>query len=126
MATRPCRVLIVDDDQDTAQTLAYLLVGMGHDASFLIEPRQVLEAAQRTRPHIIFLDLGMPGMNGWEVASLLRREFPVDGALRLVALSGRGDKEARSRSRSAGFDAHVTKPVAIDLVEAIIEQLKPC
>ena len=125
MATKPCRVLIVDDEQDTAQTLAYLLVGMGHQASFLTEPRQVLETAQRTRPDIIILDLGMPGMNGWEVASLLRKAFPVDGEVRLVALSGRGDKEARSKSRSAGFDAHVTKPVAIDLIEAIIQQLRP-
>jgi len=123
MAIRPCRVLVIDDDQDTAQTLAYLLVGMGHEATFLTDPSQALETARRTRPHIIFLDLGMPGMNGWDVAKMLRKEYPVDGRLCLVAVSGHSDQDARVKSRQAGFDAHVVKPVAVDLVEAIIKQL---
>jgi CheY-like chemotaxis protein len=115
----------VDDDQDTAQTRAYLLVGMGCDATFLTNPTAVLETARRIKPHIAFLDLGMPGLDGWEVAKLLRKEYPVDNGLHLVAVSGRGDDEARAKSRRAGFDAHVTKPVAVDLVEAIIKQLVP-
>lgn len=123
MATKPCRVLVVDDDQDTAQSLAYLLVGMGYEATFLTDPHQVVESVNRTKPNIIFLDLGMPAMDGWQVARLLRQRFPDGDRLRLVAISGRGDEEARIRSRKAGFDAHVTKPVAINLVEAIIKQL---
>ena|SRR5688500_3529306 len=124
MATpTPCRVLVVDDDLDTAQSLAYLLVGMGCEATFLTDPRQVMESVSRARPHIIFLDLGMPTMDGWQVARLLRERFPNGDGLRLVAISGRGDEDARIRSRKAGFDAHVTKPVAINLIEAIIKQM---
>lgn len=123
MATKPCRVLVVDDDKDTAQTFAYILVTMGHEAAFLTDAHQVMEAAERTQPDIIFLDIGMPGMDGWEVARLLRKRFSHDGALRLVAISGRGDDDARIRSRQAGFDAHIQKPVEAALVEAIIRQL---
>ena len=123
MATTPCRVLVVDDDQDTAQSFAVLLVSMGCEATFLTDPHQVVESATRTKPHIIFLDLGMPTMDGWQVARLLRQRFPNGDGLRLVAISGRGDEDARIRSRKAGFDAHVTKPIAINLVEAIIKHL---
>jgi len=123
MATKSCRVLVVDDDKDTAQTFAYILVHMGHEAAFLTDAHQVIEAAERTQPDIIFLDIGMPGMNGWEIAALLRKRYSHDGALRLVAISGRGDEDARIRSRQAGFDAHIQKPVEPDLVEAIIRQI---
>lgn len=125
MAKVRCRVLVVDDDKDTAQSLAYVLVQMGHEATFLTDPTEVLEAAKRMQPQIVFLDLGMPGMNGWDVARLLRKHYPLDGALRLVAISGRGDDDARAKSRHAGFDAHVVKPVELDLVEVIIRHLAP-
>jgi CheY-like chemotaxis protein len=126
MTGTPCRILVVDDDQDTAQTFAYLLVGMGHEATFVTDSSQVVDTVDRTRPHMIFLDIGMPGLNGWDVARLLRRQYPAaDGALRLVAITGRNDETAHIKSRQAGFDAHVKKPVAIDLVEAIIRQLGP-
>lgn len=125
MATGPCRVLVVDDDQDTAQTFAYLLVGLGHEATFLTDPYAVVETANRVKPHIVFLDLGMPGMDGWEVARRLRELYPHDHPMRLVAVSGHGDEQARIKSRKSGFDAHVTKPIAIDLVEIIIAQLDP-
>ena len=125
MATSPCRILVVDDDQDTAQTFAYLLVGMGHEATFLTDSRQVVDTVNRIRPHMIFLDIGMPGLNGWEVARLLRKQYPPDSSLRLVAITGHAEESAHIRSRQAGFDAHVRKPLAIDLVEAIIRQLDP-
>jgi len=125
MAKKPCRILVVDDDKDTAETFAYLLDEMGHDATFLSDPPAVLETVERVKPHIIFLDLGMPGIDGWELAKRLRKLYPPDGPLRLVAVSGHGDEAARIKSRKAGFDAHVTKPVAIDLVEVIIKQLDP-
>ena len=125
MATTPCRILVVDDDQDTAQTFAYLLVGMGHEATFLTDSRQVVDTVNRIRPHMIFLDIGMPGLNGWEVARLLRKHYPPDSSLRLVAITGHADDTAPIKSRQAGFDAHLRKPLAIDLVEAIIRQLDP-
>jgi CheY-like chemotaxis protein len=123
MATIPCcRIVVVDDDKDTAQTLAYLIVGMGHEATFLTNPLQVVDTVNRIRPHIVLLDIGMPGLNGWEVAKLLRRHYPPESELRLVAITGHGDEAAHIKSRQAGFDAHVRKPVAVDLVEAIIRQ----
>jgi CheY-like chemotaxis protein len=125
MTTKPCRILVVDDDRDTAQTFAYLLVGMGHEATFLTDSRQVVDTVNRIRPHMIFLDIGMPGLNGWEVARLLRKQYPPDSLLRLVAITGHADETAHIKSRQAGFDAHVRKPLAIDLVEAIIRQLDP-
>lgn len=125
MATRPCRVLVVDDDQDTAQTFAYLLISIGHAATFLTDPYAVVDAVNLVKPDIVFLDLAMPGMDGWEVAKRLRKQYPPDGALRLVAVSGHGDEMARINSRKAGFDAHVTKPIAIELIESIIKQLAP-
>lgn len=125
MAPGPCRILVVDDDQDTAQTFAYLLVGMGHEAIFVTDSSQVVATVNRIKPHMIFLDIGMPGLNGYEVAKLLRKEYPPDSSLRLVAITGQSDEKAHIKSRQAGFDAHVKKPVAIDLVEAIIRQLGP-
>jgi DNA-binding response OmpR family regulator len=122
MATKPCRVLVVDDDRDTAETLAYLLVGMGYEATFLTEPSLVAETVDRIKPHIVFLDIGMPGLNGWEIAATIRKKYPYDG-LHLVAITALGDDQARIKSRQAGFDAHVHKPVAIELVESIIKQL---
>jgi len=125
MATGACRILVVDDDQDTAQTFAFLLVGMGHEAIFLTDSSQVVDTVNRVKPHMIFLDIGMPGLNGWEVARLLRKQYPPDSSLRLVAITGQMDGQAHVKSRKAGFDAHLKKPVAVDLVEAIIRQLDP-
>lgn len=116
-------MLVVDDDTDTAQTFASLLTEMGHEATFLTDPLAVMEATKRVKPHLVFLDIGMPGMNGWELASLLRKHYPQHEALRLVALTGQADDEARIKSRKAGFDAHVTKPIEPRLVESILKQL---
>jgi CheY-like chemotaxis protein len=125
MATTSCRVLVVDDEKDTAQTLACLLVGLGHEATFLTDPQQVFETTERVKPHLVFLDIGMPGMDGWQVAKLLRKQYPGEGQLRLVAISGHGAPEHHARSRQAGFDAHIMKPLAVDLIESIIKQLAP-
>jgi CheY-like chemotaxis protein len=122
MPNTKCRVIVVDDDDDTAHTFALILVGMGHEATFLTDPAKVEEAVARIRPHIVFLDIGMPGLSGWDLAKVLRRQYPHD-TLRLVAITGRSEPQAHARSRQAGFDAHVTKPVAVDLVESILQQL---
>lgn len=122
MAPEPRRILVVDDDLDTAQTFAYLLVSMGHEATFLTDSAQVVDTVNRIRPNMIFLDIGMPGLSGHEVAKLLRKQYPPDSGLRLVAITGHSDETFHIKSRQAGFDAHVKKPVAIELVEAIIKQ----
>jgi CheY-like chemotaxis protein len=119
-----CRVLVVDDDKDSAQTFAYLLAGMGHEARHLTDPAKVLRTVARFKPHIVFLDIAMPGMNGWELAAALRKQYSYD-ALRLVALTALGEEADRIRSRQAGFDAHILKPVSMDLIESVIDQLFP-
>ncbi len=117
-------MLVVDDDADSAQTFAYLVAGMGHEARHLTDPGKVLRTVERFKPHIVFLDIGMPGTDGWQLAAALRKQHPYD-ELRLVALTAYGEDADRVRSRQAGFDAHILKPVSMDLVESIIEQLFP-
>ena len=123
MTRKACRVLVVDDEQDTAQTFAYLLVGMGHEATFLTDPHAVLTRIAQINPHIVFLDINMPGLNGWEVAKMIRKNHPPDGeGLKLVAITGQADEAAYAKSRKAGFDAHLLKPISVDLARAIVRQ----
>jgi len=124
MPARECRVLVVDDDEDNAQVLAYLLAGLGHEARHLTDPAKVLRTVARFKPHIVFLDIGMPDTDGWELATALRKQYSYD-ELRLVAITARGEEADRIRSRQAGFDAHILKPVNMELLESIIEQLFP-
>jgi CheY-like chemotaxis protein len=121
MTTRR-RFLVVDDVRDAAETLAQFLSALGHEAEWLTDPREVVETARRLRPHLIFLDLGMPDIDGYELARTLRGEFGFD-SLRLVAMTGHGLQEHRIASRQAGFDAHVTKPADPAVIESILETI---
>src|SRR5262249_15366303 len=103
------RVLIVDDNVDATQTLAMLLRILGQDVRTAHDGPQALEAARDFHPEIAFLDIGLPGMSGYELARRLRQEAGGQ-ALVLVALTGWGQEEDCRRSRAAGFDEHLTKP----------------
>jgi len=116
-------ILVVDDDLDGARMFALLLNQLGHAAEYATHPKSVLDVAKRTRPWLIFLDIRLPDMSGWELARQLRRELGHDG-LRLVAVSGFGEAADHKRSREAGFDAHVHKPVDIDLLKSILAQFR--
>jgi len=116
-------VLVVDDDVDTAMMLSALLRHLGHAVECVTEPQAVLDRAKRLRPWLVFLDIRLPGTSGWELAPLIRDELGGD-AVRIVALSGWGNAEHRSRSREAGFDAHVEKPVDIELLRSILTQIE--
>jgi CheY-like chemotaxis protein/two-component sensor histidine kinase len=116
---RPRRVLCVDDDADIAESLAHLLRDMGHDVQVAHSGPEALAAASGYRPDVVLLDLGLPGMDGYELARRLRRQPGLGGA-RLVAVSGYGQEEDRRRSREAGMDDHLLKPVkAADLARAL-------
>ena len=117
------QVLIVDDDRDTAMMFATLLKQLGHAAEYVTNPQLVLDIARRLRPWLVFLDIGLPGMSGWELAPLIRQELGHD-AVRIVAISGWGSPEHHQRSREAGFDAHVQKPVDLELLRSILAQIK--
>ena len=121
MAHSPKRVLVVDDDVDTALTFAAMLTAMGHQATFLTEPEKVEASVEAFKPHIVFLDIGMPRLNGWQVAERLRARHSTE-ALKLVAITAYGAEHDRAKSRRAGFDAHLVKPAGADLVESILTQ----
>jgi signal transduction histidine kinase/ActR/RegA family two-component response regulator len=104
------RVLVVDDNQDAAKSLATLLEEMGHEVETACDGLDGVEKAKAMRPDLIFLDLGMPRMNGIEAAKQLRA-LTGGGAITLVALTGWAQKHDLSRTREAGFDGHLLKPI---------------
>ena len=108
MAAR--RILLADDNRDALETLARLLQLGGHEIYKAMDGVQALEAATRVRPDLVLLDIGMPGMDGYEVARRIRSQ-PWGRAAKLVALSGWGQESDRKRSREAGFDTHCIKPL---------------
>jgi PAS domain S-box-containing protein len=116
------RVLIVDDNVDAAESLSVLLQIGGHAARIANDGYRALLLAQEFGPQIIFLDIGMPGMNGYDVARRLR-QLPGMAHVTLVAVTGWGAENDRARAREAGFDQHLTKPAALSDVTAILSTL---
>jgi two-component system, chemotaxis family, CheB/CheR fusion protein len=102
------RVLVVDDNRDAADTLAELVRMLGHDAEVAFDGAAAIEHARRTAPEVVLCDIGLPGMNGYEVAKALRAEG--DG-VKLIAVTGYAQPEDVRRAIEAGFDAHVAKPL---------------
>ncbi len=124
-ATTPRRLLIVDDNIEAAETLTMLLRMMGHEAMSAHSGQSALERAAELCPEVVLLDIGMPGMNGYEVARRLRALPGMDRPL-LVALTGWGAAEDRRRAEEAGFDLHLTKPADLGELEEILRRpLKP-
>ena len=115
---RPLRVLVVDDNRDAADTLAAMVRLLGHEAESLYDPDAVEAAVGRVAPDLVFLDLGMPGRSGFDVARSLRAQ-PNGDAMRLVAVTGWGQAEDRRRSLDAGFDQHLVKPPDLDTVKQL-------
>jgi DNA-binding response OmpR family regulator len=104
---------VVDDNIDAAESLAVVLRAMGHEACTAHDGYKALETGGAYQPEVVFLDIGMPKMNGYEVARRMREQTWGKGAL-LVALTGWGQDDDRRRSREAGFDEHLVKPVDLD------------
>jgi PAS domain S-box-containing protein len=120
---RPCRILIIEDDADAAESFRMLLESCGHEVAVTLDGAVGLELARRFRPEVVLCDLGLPGdLDGHAVARILRSE-PDLVNVRLIALSGYGQEEDVRRSVQSGFDRHVTKPVSIDELQRIIGQL---
>jgi PAS domain S-box-containing protein len=109
-AGRPLRVLVVDDNKDIADSLAFLVRLWGHDVRTSHDGQSALKAARTYRPRVVLLDIGLPGLTGYEVARELRADSGSDEVM-LVAITGYGQEEDRRRSRQAGFDLHWVKPV---------------
>jgi PAS domain S-box-containing protein len=116
------RLLVVDDNQDAAMSLALLLKLQGHEVRVANDGQSALEIASTFRPSVIFLDIGMPVMDGYEVARRLRQQPGLEKVV-LVALTGWGQKDDRRRSREAGFDHHLVKPAEAKMLEALLAEL---
>jgi signal transduction histidine kinase/DNA-binding response OmpR family regulator len=115
------RVLVVDDNRDGAESLALLLGLGGHKVRLVHDGPAALEAARADQPEVILLDIGLPGMDGYEVARQLRREEGTAKSL-LVAMTGYGQAEDRRRTREAGFDLHLVKPVDPRELQEVLAQ----
>ena len=116
------RVLVVDDNTDGADLLAMMLQLSGHKTRIAYSGLEALETAVAFRPEVIFLDIGLPGLSGYEVARRFRAT-PALSPLLLVALTGWGSEEDRRRSKEAGFDIHLTKPVEPAAIDDVMARL---
>jgi CheY-like chemotaxis protein len=122
----PLRILVLDDDRDTADSMAMLLQVLGHTVQTAYDGPQALAAAGAFCPQVAVLDLALPGLDGLEVARRLRALPGLDG-LRLIALSGYTQPEHRLRSAEAGFAVHLAKPCsAEDLQRALVMVAEVC
>jgi CheY-like chemotaxis protein len=116
-------VLVVDDNVDSAESLAMLLRMSDCEVDVVYDGPSAIAAVKKNRPQLVLLDIGMPGMDGFEVARELRKEKSLDGML-LIALTGWGEDEDKKRSLDAGFDLHLVKPVEFDAIESILKHPK--
>lgn len=118
------RLLVVDDNADAATLLSMALKRLGHHVETAFSGTDALAAAIRFRPELVFLDLAMPRMNGFEVARRLRT-LPSLRGTRIAALTGRGDAETRAATAAAGFDHHLVKPPVLAEISAVLAQAEP-
>jgi CheY-like chemotaxis protein len=115
----PRRVLVVDDNRDAADSLALILRRMGHYVRVCYEGSGALEAARQQRADVVFLDLVMPGIDGYEIARQLRADPQLRHVL-IVATTGFGQEDDRERSRKAGFDHHLLKPIDLEFLQSLL------
>jgi len=114
------KVLIADDSQDGADSLAFLLKAAGHEVFTAYDGRAAISLAEEHRPDAVLLDIGMPEVSGYDVARAIRREA-WGRSMRLIALTGWGQAEHRRRSLEVGFDDHLVKPVELDVLENVLQ-----
>jgi PAS domain S-box-containing protein len=119
----PCSVLVVDDNVISAQSLEMLLSLEGHRVQVVHDGPDALKAIQRKTFDVVFMDIGLPGMSGYDVARAVRHQGGLEHLL-LVAVTGYAEDEARQRSREAGFDHHLVKPVDPDIILALLSSLQ--
>jgi two-component system, chemotaxis family, CheB/CheR fusion protein len=117
------RALVVDDNRDAAESFARLIETLGCKAAFVTDPRIAVDTTEHLRPEIIFLDIGMPALNGHELARMLREKY--GWKVRIVAVTAHTEEHDRMLSRQAGFDAHMAKPVSVEAIQDMLVRLFP-
>jgi PAS domain S-box-containing protein len=118
-SSAPARVLVVDDNRDAAETLTMILQMSGHEAETAFSGAEALERVAVFKPDVVLTDIGMPGMDGYEVARRLRAD-PATRDLRIFALTGWGQAQDKERALAAGFDRHLTKPVDPEELDSLL------
>jgi len=116
----PRRIVVADDNEDSAQSFAMLLSFSGHEVRVAHDGEEALDAVRSFRPDVAFLDIGMPRLSGYEVAEAVRAE-PWGRDIKLIAVTGWGQADDKVRARSAGFDQHLVKPIDPTDVDRLLE-----
>ena len=116
-SVEPLRIVVADDNVDAALTLGALLGLQGHDVRTAHDGMEALDEVMRFEPHVVILDIGMPGMNGYKVAAAVRER---NRDVLLIAVTGWGQDEDRHRSKAAGFDHHLVKPVDFGVLSELL------
>ncbi len=113
---------MIDDNRDGAQSLCVLLNLLGHETRAAHDGNSGLQLAKEFQPQVVFIDIGMPGMSGYEVCARLRT-LTQESGVRCIALTGFGAEEDRERSRDAGFDHHMVKPIEFAGLQDLLQQI---
>ena len=116
------RVLIVDDNEASAKTLGWTLEMLGHDIRLAHDGSKAIEIAESYKPQVILLDIGLPGTNGYEICEILRKR-PLFKNCIIIAQTGWGQKEHVERSKAAGFDYHLVKPIRMEKLQEIFQEM---
>ena len=117
-------VLVVEDNRDVAESMATLLRLSGHEVRVAEDGSSAIETATRQKPDLVFIDIGLPGMDGYQLAQALRAIPELAGA-RLVALSGYGQEQAKRRARDVGMDEYFVKPIQPSDLVAVMTRVQP-
>jgi CheY-like chemotaxis protein len=118
------KILVVDDNRDAADSCATLLELSGHHVQTAYTGRRALELAETFRPHALLLDIGLPDFDGYQLATTIRAT-PWGRSILLIAVTGWGQEEDRRRAFEAGCDHHLTKPIAAEAVESLLQTFDP-
>lgn len=121
-AVRRFKILVVDDNHDSALSLAMMLSIMGHDTRTAHDGESAVETAETFLPEVILLDIGLPKLNGYEVAQRIRTQ-PWGASMYLIAVTGWGQDEDRQRSSEVGLNMHMVKPVEPSALEKLLASL---
>jgi CheY-like chemotaxis protein len=115
------RILVIDDALDAAKLLVTLLSMLGYTAEYVTDPRKAIQAARDFKPGVVLLDIGMPHINGYELAPLLR-DMLQPAQIKIIAVTAWGSELDRQHSRAAGFDSHLVKPVSAEMLQSELQK----